>query len=201
MFFRNEDFPLTSALENAFPRINAEFKALAPGRFAPWPDEGLYEGKWNQFPFWIPGKRFDANCEKCPETMRMLATSLPDCTMASLAMLEPKAHIKPHCGFSHAILRAHLALRIPEGECWLRVADEKRSWEEGKAFVFDDMNEHEAYNGTDKMRIVLMLDFPRPWNFRTSVIGHIRQRWSLKRQMLAHWARVDKFHKANDDQG
>lgn len=201
MFLRNVDFPLAAALEDAFPLVKAEFEALAPGRFAPWPDEGLYEGKWNQFPFWIPGKRFPANCEKCPETVQMLETQIPGCTMASFAMLEPQAHIKPHSGFSHAILRAHLGLRIPDGECWLRVADEKRGWREGGSFIFDDMSEHEAFNGTDEPRIVLMLDFLRPWKFRTSILGHLRQRWTVTRQMREHWNRVDKVHKANETTG
>lgn len=60
-----------------------------------------------------------------------------------------------------ALLRFHLGLRIP-GPCRLRVGDETAAWTEGRALVFDDTHEHEAWNDSDGERGVLFVDFLRP---------------------------------------
>jgi aspartyl/asparaginyl beta-hydroxylase (cupin superfamily) len=36
-----------------------------------------------------------------------------------------------------------------------------RAWEKGKAWVFDDTIEHEAWNDSDQVRIILIFDI---WN-------------------------------------
>ena len=54
----------------------------------------------------------------------------------------------------------HLPLIIPPG-CGFRVGGEQRPWEPGKAFVFDDTIEHEAWNDSDEPRAVLIFDI---WN-------------------------------------
>ena len=45
--------------------------------------------------------------------------------------------------------------------CGFRVGAETREWREGRAWVFDDTFEHEAWNGSDEPRIVLIFDV---WN-------------------------------------
>ena len=62
------------------------------------------------------------------------------------------------------VLRYHLALKVPgpPDACRIRVGDDVRSWVEGKSLVFDDVNEHEAWNDTDGTRVVLFVDFVRP---------------------------------------
>ena len=189
MFFKNEEFPWTATLEQNWETVLHELDHLPGNDFAPWPGEELYEGRWNQYPFFAPGQDFPKNRASCPETVK-LVQQVPGITMASFAMLEPGAHIKPHKGFSHVVLRFHLALKVPEGEAWLRVGDEKRSWTPGEVFVFDDMYEHEALNATDAPRIVMMCDFLRPFKYRTSLLGHLRQRLVLQRQMRQNWKRV-----------
>ena len=61
---------------------------------------------------------------------------------------------------NNARLTVHLPLIVPPG-CWFRVGSETREWEPGRAFVFDDTIEHEAWNGADVPRAVLILDI---WN-------------------------------------
>jgi aspartyl/asparaginyl beta-hydroxylase (cupin superfamily) len=55
----------------------------------------------------------------------------------------------------------HLPLIVPEG-CGFRVGGETRAWREGEAFAFDDTIEHEAWNGSDATRIILLFDVWRP---------------------------------------
>jgi aspartyl/asparaginyl beta-hydroxylase (cupin superfamily) len=42
------------------------------------------------------------------------------------------------------------------------VGNEQREWREGEAWVFDDTIEHEARNGSDRSRVVLIFDVWRP---------------------------------------
>jgi aspartyl/asparaginyl beta-hydroxylase (cupin superfamily) len=57
-------------------------------------------------------------------------------------------------------LVCHLPLIIPEG-CKFRVGNDVREWVPGKAWVFDDTIDHEAWNNSDKPRAVLIFDI---WN-------------------------------------
>ena len=46
--------------------------------------------------------------------------------------------------------------------CKIRVGDDIGHWEEGRGLVFDDSYEHEVWNDTDEVRVVLFIDFLRP---------------------------------------
>ena len=71
------------------------------------------------------------------------------------------------------VLRCHLPLIVPAGHnCSLRVGDESREWDEGKLMIFDDSFEHEAWNKSDKDRVVLMFDIPNPlWGYTAREIS------------------------------
>ena len=56
----------------------------------------------------------------------------------------------------------HLPLIVPDG-CAMRVGSETRAWTEGRACVFDDSIEHEAWNKDPaRLRVVLIFDVWRP---------------------------------------
>ena len=52
-------------------------------------------------------------------------------------------------------------LSIVPPDCGFRVGSETRQWIPGKAWVFDDTIEHEAWNDSDQTRIILIFDI---WN-------------------------------------
>ena len=54
----------------------------------------------------------------------------------------------------------HLPLIVP-ADCALVVGGEARAWQEGKTMVFDDTFVHEAWNRSEQLRVVLLLDL---WN-------------------------------------
>ena len=56
----------------------------------------------------------------------------------------------------------HLALVVPP-QCRFRVGGRYREWEAGKAFVFDDTIDHEAWNDGDEARAVLIFDVWSPF--------------------------------------
>lgn len=50
---------------------------------------------------------------------------------------------------------------VPE-DCWMRVGEEKRTWENGKALILDTSFEHETRNDSRRDRIVLIIDYWHP---------------------------------------
>jgi beta-hydroxylase len=159
-FHNTEDFPFCKILEENYEVIRKEFEALAQEHLVAWPERYLCKKGWDVFGLYAFNNRLEENCAKCPETARILA-SIPGMTTAMFSCLQPRTHIRPHIGYfqySNYILRAHLGIRVPLG-CALKVNGVEQTWENGKTFVFDDTFRHEAYNKSDELRVVLMIDF------------------------------------------
>ena len=57
-----------------------------------------------------------------------------------------------------------MALIVPDEaeNCVMRVVDQNCQWREGECLVFDDTYDHEIWNDTDQLRVVLLFDFDRP---------------------------------------
>jgi beta-hydroxylase len=75
------------------------------------------------------------------------------------------------------VLRLHLGLIVPPvgpDKLGIRVHDEVCTWAEGKALVFDDAYEHEAWNHSDQTRVVLFVDFVKPTRFPARLVN-----WAL----------------------
>jgi beta-hydroxylase len=80
------------------------------------------------------------------------------------SILSPGKHIPPHRGAYNGLLRYHLGLKVPEPheKCRIRIANQTTVWREGQSLVFDDTFNHEVWNDTDGVRVVLFVDFLRP---------------------------------------
>jgi aspartyl/asparaginyl beta-hydroxylase (cupin superfamily) len=59
-------------------------------------------------------------------------------------------------------LLTHLPLILP-GPARFRVGNTVREWEMGRAWVFDDTIEHEAWNEAEAMRVILIFDVWNPY--------------------------------------
>jgi len=122
--------------------------------------------QWSAFHIYEKGELVAANATKCPVTIQALfACPQPDqagrTPTAMFSLLQPHTHIPPHTGVTNARLVTHLPLIIPP-DCGFRVGNDTRAWEEGKAWVFDDTIEHEAWNRSDRLRVVLIFDIWHP---------------------------------------
>src|SRR6266850_191916 len=60
-----------------------------------------------------------------------------------------------------------------------RVIRERRHWQEGRALIFDDAYEHEAWNDTGGLRVVLFVDFEKPLRFPASVLNRLLLRLAV----------------------
>lgn len=121
------------------------------------------DDRWKTFFLYGYGYKMEGNCERCPETTR-LVESIPGMFTAFFSILEPGKTIREHRGPYNGLLRAHLGLLVPEPRenCRIRVGDQIRSWEPGKCMIFDDTYRHQVWNETDGTRVVLFLDVQRP---------------------------------------
>lgn len=160
MFCRPDQFPFVSVLEANWTTVRTEYEGLAHEDFIAWPEKLLYDKGWDVFGLYAFGKRLEDNCRRCPETTRMVE-SIPGMTTAGFSLLAPQSHIKPHVGYTAAVLRCHLGVKVP-ASCSLRVGVETQEWQDGRCLVFDDTVEHEAWNRSDVPRTVLLIDFKRP---------------------------------------
>ena len=121
--------------------------------------------RWSVYYLWRDGVAYEEHQARCPRTMAALR-NWPRCEVpgaspnALFSILDAKTRIPPHTGVNNTRLIVHLPLIVPP-ECWFRVGGEQREWEPGKAFVFDDTMEHEAWNGSNEPRAVLIFDI---WN-------------------------------------
>ena len=135
--------------------------------------KALTEGdQWKTFFFYSFGNKNKENCERCPETVRLL-NCIPGMKSGMFSILAPRKHIPPHRGPYKGVLRYHLGLIIPgpEGSCRIRVGSDMGCWKEGKSMIFDDSNEHEVWNDNDSYRVVLFVDFVRPTIFPLSMVN------------------------------
>jgi aspartyl/asparaginyl beta-hydroxylase (cupin superfamily)/Flp pilus assembly protein TadD len=180
-FYDPSDFPWLEQLEAATGAIREELLAVMSEDgadirpYLAYP-EGARAGKlaaldrsprWSAHFLWEDGKRIEANCASCPRTAKVLET-IPMLDIKSYAptamfsILSPRTHIPGHSSVTNARLVVHLPLIVPGG-CRFRVGNETREWRDGKAWIFDDTIEHEAWNDSDDVRAILMFDIWNPF--------------------------------------
>lgn len=181
-YFARELFPWYSMLEDHFDVVRAEMAAvLESGEgMEPFlkfhsPQEvsgylgGGAQAKWDAFFFYRHGERYDANCARCPRTAEIL-DRLPTLQRirehapeVCFSALPAGSHILPHRGVVNTRLVTHFPLLVPKGDLALRVGGEDHVWQEGRCVTFDDTYEHEAWNRTGELRVVMLLDVWNPY--------------------------------------
>jgi aspartyl/asparaginyl beta-hydroxylase (cupin superfamily) len=184
-FHPREDFPWLEALESATEAIREELLAvLSEDRagmrpYIAYPDglpldqwqELNHSRRWSAYFLWNDGQREDAHMARCPRTVEALSAT-PQVDIAGrgptafFSILDAHTHIPPHTGVTNTRLIVHLPLIVPPG-CRFRVGGEMREWRSGKAWVFDDTIEHEAWNDADVSRVILIFDV---WNPQLTLI-------------------------------
>ncbi|NJO43643.1 MAG: aspartyl/asparaginyl beta-hydroxylase domain-containing protein [Cyanobacteria bacterium CRU_2_1] len=180
VFFTKEQFPWVEELEANWQVIRQELDQVMPYADAlpnfqdisPRQNRIASDDRWKTFFFCAFGFRSKTNCDRCPETAKLLK-KIPGLKVAFFSILAPGKHIPEHRGKHKGLIRCHLALKVPEPreKCRIRVANQIAYWEEGKCLLFDDTFFHEVWNDTDDYRVVLFLDIARPMKFPLSFIN------------------------------
>jgi aspartyl/asparaginyl beta-hydroxylase (cupin superfamily) len=178
-FYERDGFPWLTDVEAATDAIRDELLAVMhePDAFAPYvqgrsnrprkEEAGmLNNAAWSAFYLWKDGAAVPENEARCPRTMHALRNAplarVPNRSPSILfSLLQPGAHIPAHNGLVNTRLICHLPLIAP-GKCRFRVGNEEREWVKGRAWLFDDTIEHEAWNESAETRVILLFDVWRP---------------------------------------
>jgi beta-hydroxylase len=160
MYYDPGGFPFVETLQRNWRVVRDELLRLDPRFVRPWSDRVLCDQGWDVYGLFAFGSRPLANCERCPETTR-LVEAIPGMMTAGFSILQPNTHIRPHVGYLDSVLRCHLGLLTPTG-CAMRVGSEVRTWGEGECLIFDDTVEHEVWHKGESPRAVLLIDFAKP---------------------------------------
>ncbi len=180
----------TESMTNSIREELLEYlkKSNLPSYFNTKMSEDVKKWKTVSLKWWT--LEFYRNQQHFPITTKFI-NSIPHLVSASFNLLEPHSRILPHCGDTNGIYRCHLGLIIP-GElpdCGFRVENEKKPWKEGEWLIFIDAKEHEAWNSTDKDRLILVIDIIRPAYFskKNSICSIVLTGLFLQR-------RAEKYH-------
>lgn len=123
-----------------------------------------YLGGWKSLQLVWAGNKVPANAARFPKTFDIIGRSGVPVAPRSVLFAKQAGHsgIKPHSDGLNFILTYHLGLVVPRDKCWMRIADEKRKWEDGKGMLFDTSFEHETSNDSPDDRYVLIIDVWHP---------------------------------------
>jgi len=178
-FYDRSCFPWLDKLEAAVAEIRAELIEILKedSAFKPYIEANprlpqtenldmLNNPAWSAFYLWKHGELVAQNAARCPRTVRAL-DDVPFARVRNrspsvlFSLLRPGARIPPHTGEVNTRLICHLPLIVPD-HCRFRVGNDTRVLAEGKAWVFDDTVEHEAWNASDRTRVILLFEIWRP---------------------------------------
>jgi len=178
-FYDRKAFPWLDRVEAATQDIRAELLEVLKqeSAFTPYvqgdprrprkEQDGMQDNlDWSAFYLWKDGELVPENAARCPKTMAAIA-GIPLTRVKArspsvlFSQLRPGARIPPHSGLVNTRLICHLPLIVPPG-CGFRVGNDIREPVEGKAWVFDDTIEHEAWNRSDRTRVILLFETWRP---------------------------------------
>jgi len=181
-YFERALFPWYAALEEATDAIRAELQRVLSARdgLQPFLDfsggarksdflanpRDLDTAAWDAYFFYRHGDAFDAHLAACPATAAALAqvplTRIDGHAPEVLfSLLSPGTVIKPHHGVTNSRVVTHLPLIVPP-DCALEVGGVEHAWTEGRCVTFDDSFLHAAWNRSDRLRVVMILDTWHP---------------------------------------
>jgi aspartate beta-hydroxylase len=180
-FLDRKDFPWLDAIEAASEDIRAELMSvLVSDRdglepYIAYPDgvplnqwkELNRSRRWSAYFLWNQAVPQPAHLARCPRTVAALkgapqADVRARAPTAYFSILDAHTRIPAHTGVTNTRLIVHLPLIVPP-DCGFRVGSETREWIPGKAWVFDDTIEHEAWNESDTPRAILIFDIWNPF--------------------------------------
>jgi len=172
-------FAWIEAFEDATDAVRAELQKLLPssaGRERVFLSDEVERvnlrgtnvaPSWNGYYFYRHGERREDNCAACPAT----AAAIDAIPLSRVPRHGPEVlysvftsgtHLLPHRGVTNTRLVGHLPLLIPR-DCALKVGGELHVWREGRVVIFDDTYEHEAWNRSNEIRVVMIFDIWNPY--------------------------------------
>lgn len=123
-------------------------------------EETTKQPKWKMFGLLFNKSPIELNSIHCPKTIELLK-SIPYIFNAGFSCLEPNKSTDIHSDDNNIFYRYQLPLIVPEGNTGFKVNDSIINYKINEPFIFDDCKLHQAWNYTDKIRVVLICDINR----------------------------------------
>ena len=158
------DYPFITKLEEGVDKIKHELLYNLEHRrhlFTGETENLHVGGEWTELRIKSSGFGLTKYTEYFTDTMKVIADCGQEFVSIKFSAIQPGTHIRTHTGPSNERLRLHLTL-IHKGGARIRVGTEWRTWEQGKAIIFDDSWEHEVIHTGDDVRVVLIMDIWHP---------------------------------------
>jgi len=166
----NEPFPArwpegAGAVEAAFDMLRRDWRELVAGDLLHYKPPKM-ERVWAVHLLWHMGVSLEPLTRRCAATFEWLG-SLPRACLdypwgdVLYSVQASDAHLRAHCSVDNLRVRCHVGIEVPSGS-EMRVASETRTWQEGRALVFEDSFEHEVWNRGRERRVVFIVDFWHP---------------------------------------
>lgn len=166
-------FPKAAELELFYPAIRDECLALLNNSISKPVTGSEYLGfsseffdGWTTVNLRFLGVENPKVAHLCPITAHILDDK-EEVPTVMISRMAPSKHLRKHRGPFKGILRVHLGLDIPDGDCFIEVGDELYHWRNGEVVMFDETYPHSVQNNTSDFRTVLYLDVKRPMGWPT----------------------------------
>lgn len=118
---------------------------------------------WKRFYIkWYSNSFHASALDKCPKTIELIKET--KCIKAAMFVVLPSgSNLPPHRDPFSGSLRYHLGLQTPNSDnCFIDVDNEKYSWRDGEAVLFDETYLHHAENNSKEDRLIFFCDIKRP---------------------------------------
>jgi len=120
---------------------------------------------WKRFYLKWYGDYHDSAKDACPRTIEFIENT-PNIKAAMFVVLPAGSKLPSHRDPFSGSLRYHLGLITPNSEhCFIDVDNERYSWKDGEAVLFDETYIHHAENNTNKDRLIFFCDVKRPMKY------------------------------------
>tara|TARA_B100001758_G_C18408764_1_gene614110 strand:+ start:2326 stop:3114 length:789 start_codon:yes stop_codon:yes gene_type:complete len=153
-------------LKDNFTHIKKEFENLKH-TMEDHPENNVsnLSGRWSSIDLIDVNNKKTKALKQCP-TLNKLLSNMNLSTgygFVFFSRLEPDTSLVPHHGSSNIRSRIHLGLDVPQGDVGLKVGGEVVQCKTGETVCFDDSYAHSAWNLTNQMRDILIIDVFNPF--------------------------------------
>ena len=170
-FFDTKSFPELQPLQDNWEMIRDEamllqsqIKAAESNNDAGF--NTFFKRGWKRFYLkWYQQSHPSAQ-QLCPNTVALLE-KIPSVKAAMFAELPNGSYLGKHRDPYAGSVRYHLGLKTPNSDaCFIEVDQERYSWRDGEATLFDETFVHWAENKSGETRIILFCDIERPMKWK-----------------------------------
>lgn len=199
-FIDPKSFSWTKEFQDNFENINQELhNYLRNNNLETYFNTSMVNNQevWKTFSLISWDIEFFKRKKEFPILMSIIS-KYPEILSVSFNQLEANGKILPHCGDTNGIYRCHFGIEIPDElpSCGFRVRDEFRSWKKGEWIIFLDAYIHEAFNLSQKKRIILVVDVLRDEfkNKRNTIVSTVRTSLFLQKRIDYKKYLINKPH-------